>query len=170
MKLTLINPDVALQDSYIAGKRALKAEGLHWLQDVDLDHVNANFEIYVAKLLQAAFIRTNLLVPETILWAVVNGEFAGRISIRHELNENLRKEGGHIGYETVPKFRKQGVASEMLKQALPIARNLGISEILITCDDDNEGSIKVIEKNDGVLATKQTPAGKKLKRYYWIKL
>ncbi len=36
-------------------------------------------------------------VPQTFLVADVAGEIAGRTSIRHELNEFLEREGGHIG-------------------------------------------------------------------------
>jgi predicted acetyltransferase len=37
----------------------------------------------------------------------------------------------------------------MLKAALPIAREVGIDRVLITCDVDNVASRKVIEKNGG---------------------
>jgi predicted acetyltransferase len=93
----------------------------------------------------------------------------GRISIRHELNDFLRAFGGHIGYDTVPSFRGRGIATEMLRQALPVARALGLTEVLITCDDTNAASIRVIEKNGGSLReTKVHDPSKPLKRYYWI--
>jgi predicted acetyltransferase len=37
----------------------------------------------------------------------------------------------------------------MLARALPVAAALGIDEVLITCDEDNTGSRKVIESNGG---------------------
>ena len=55
--------------------------------------------------------------------------FVGRLSILHELNDALRVEGGHIGYDTVPSFRGRGVATEMLRQALPVARALGLTDV-----------------------------------------
>jgi len=108
-------------------------------------------------------------VPATILSAFVGGNLVGRVSIRHELNDFLLKLGGHIGYGVVPEFRKRGLAKEMLAQALPVAFNLGINKVLVTCDDDNIGSIKTIEANGGVLENK-VDAGpdKPLKRRYWI--
>jgi predicted acetyltransferase len=39
----------------------------------------------------------------------------------------------------------------MLRQALPVARDLGIDLALITCDVSNIGSRTVIERNGGVL-------------------
>ena len=38
------------------------------------------------------------LVPATFLVADVDGVLVGRTSIRHELDEFLAREGGHIGY------------------------------------------------------------------------
>ena len=69
-------------------------------------------------------------IPATHLWAVADGQFVGRISVRHALSEALRAEGGHIGYDTVPTFRGRGVAKEMLRQILPIARAVGLDEVL----------------------------------------
>ena len=79
-------------------------------------------------------------VPDTILWFRDGATFLGRISIRHELNELLRDVGGHVGYDVRPSARRRGHATEMLRQALPIARRLGIDAALITCDVTNIGS------------------------------
>jgi predicted acetyltransferase len=37
----------------------------------------------------------------------------------------------------------------MLRAALPIAAELGLSQVLITCDVDNVGSRRIIEANGG---------------------
>jgi predicted acetyltransferase len=90
-------------------------------------------------------------VPDTILWFRDGATFLGRISIRHELNEVLRDVGGHIGYDVRPSARRRGHATEMLRQARPVARSLGIDPALVTCDVANIGSRKVILANGGVL-------------------
>jgi predicted acetyltransferase len=59
--------------------------------------------------------------------------------------------GGHIGYDVRPSARRRGHATEMLRQALRVANELGIDPALITCDVDNVGSRTVIERNGGVL-------------------
>lgn len=108
-------------------------------------------------------------LPSTSLCGFVGNDLVGRINIRHGLNDHLRQFGGHIGYGVVPPFRKKGYATEMLRRSLPLARDLGIEKILVTCDDNNLGSIKTIEACGGVLENK-IPAGdgKPMKRRYWI--
>src|SRR4051812_19074995 len=75
----------------------------------------------------------NRFVASTLLVADVNGEIVGRSSIRHELNEFLATEGGHIGYAVAPAHRRKGYATEILRQSLVIVRSMGIDRVLITC-------------------------------------
>jgi predicted acetyltransferase len=109
-------------------------------------------------------------VASTFLFAFMGPRIVGRISIRHALNTFLERVGGHIGYVVVPEFRRRGVATEMLRQALVIAReDLGLGRVLVTCDDDNIGSIRTIEKNGGVFESVIDDPGMSVpKRRYWI--
>jgi predicted acetyltransferase len=109
-------------------------------------------------------------VPATFLFAFSGQRIVGRVSIRHVLNDFLLRVGGHIGYVVVPEFRRQGHATAMLREAVQIAREkLGISRVLVTCDDDNIGSIRAIENNGGVLENVVIgPDLEKPKRRYWI--
>ena len=109
-------------------------------------------------------------VASTFLFAFAGERIVGRVSIRHELNAHLARVGGHIGYTVVPEFRRKGVATEMLRQALVIARDdLGLKRVLLTCDDDNVGSIRTIEKSGGVFeGVVADPEMAKPKRRYWI--
>ena len=107
-------------------------------------------------------------VPATFLLAEVGGEVVGRTSVRHELNDWLRLEGGHIGYGVLPGHRRRGYAREILRQSLVIARSYGVDRVLVTCDDDNVGSVAVIEANGGRLDPDLPYAGTPRKRRYWF--
>jgi predicted acetyltransferase len=109
-------------------------------------------------------------VPSTFLFAFDGSRIVGRVTIRHALNDFLLRLGGHIGYVVVPEFRRRGHATAMLRQSLQIAnRELGLDRVLVTCDDDNVGSIRTIEKNGGVLENVVIgPDLLKPKRRYWI--
>jgi predicted acetyltransferase len=109
-------------------------------------------------------------VPSTFLFAFDGPRIVGRVTIRHWLNESLLRLGGHIGYVVVPEFRRRGYATEMLRQSLAILRQrFGLSRVLVTCDDNNVGSIRTIENNGGVLENVVTgPELEVPKRRYWI--
>ena len=96
--------------------------------------------------------------------------FIGEICIRHELTEALKRYGGHIGYGVRPSEWNRGYGTRMLNLALQHARERGLSRVLITCDDDNIASARVMEKNGCVLEDKvqNVVDGKAvLTRRYW---
>lgn len=102
-------------------------------------------------------------VPHTTLWMIERDEFVGSLSIRHVLTPDLREVGGHIGYSVRPSARGRGIATAALGLSLPVAAELGIDPVLVTCDDDNLASATVIESNRGVLEDVRGA-----KRRYWI--
>lgn len=104
-----------------------------------------------------------LMVPATILWWVDGNEYLGRISIRHQLTPFLLEQAGHIGYGVRPSARRRGHATAMLAAVLPRAAALGIDPVLVTCDDTNIASRKVIEAAGGVFDDQR---GIKLR--YWV--
>ena len=110
MKIQLVPPTERYRESFLRALREFRHEGLPWWVGGDLSTVEQDFAAFVARKLSDSNRRTETLVPKTHLWAVAEEQFVGRISIHHELNEALRVEGGHIGYDTVPSFRGRGVA------------------------------------------------------------
>jgi predicted acetyltransferase len=154
--------------AFRAGHAAMAAEGHNFGIGFSPD---MSWEVYVSER-EAQRIGRSLrgrFVPNTFLVADVDGVIVGRASIRHELNEFLAREGGHIGYGVLPAWRRRGYATEILRQSLIIARSIGIDRVLVTCDNDNAGSIKVIEANggklDSIIVLDTFPAGV---RRYWI--
>ncbi len=110
-------------------------------------------------------------VPASYFWLVTDSQFLGAVSLRHELNDNLMRFGGHIGYSVRPGERRKGYASLMLRETLAEARKLNLHKVLVTCSDDNFGSIGAIEKNGGILEDKVHLSFQKApERRYWIKL
>jgi predicted acetyltransferase len=89
-------------------------------------------------------------VPAAFLLAQVGADVVGRVSVRFALNAFLHAKGGHIGYAVRPAFRGRGYASEMLRQALVVARAEGVDRALVTCDPDNAASARAIARNGGI--------------------
>ena len=85
------------------------------------------------------------------LWMVTPHEFIGRVSIRYELTDKLLRSGGHIGYEVRPVYRGRGLGHRALQLGMEHLRARGISSFLLTCRDDNAGSIRIIEAAGGML-------------------
>lgn len=96
-------------------------------------------------------------------------QLVGRVSIRHRLTPLLLELGGHIGYAVRPDFRRRGYATAMLSLSVRRLGQLGVPEVLVTCDQDNLGSAVVIERCGGVLEDIRPIAeGVPAKRRYWI--
>lgn len=129
------------------------------------DYVDLLNDFSIGKRLPAGF------VAATSLNAFVDGKIVGRAAVRHELNDFLFKAGGHVGYGVLPEYRRKGYAKLMLQGALDYCEKLGIKKVLVTCDDNNIGSIKTIESANGILENKiEVGTDAPLKRRYWIQL
>ena len=90
-------------------------------------------------------------VHTSTYWWVDGPEYLGSIRLRHRLTPAILESAGHIGYEIAPAVRRRGHATAMLAETLPLAAELGIDPVLITCDVDNVASRRVIENNGGEL-------------------
>jgi len=112
-------------------------------------------------------------VPETFLWYVEGDVFLGSVSVRHRLNDVLAQWGGHVGYAVRPAARGKGYASAMLAGMLEHIRStLPLERVLLTVNVNNPASIRVIEKNGGVLqdVIPHPWVEGDLGRRYWIEL
>lgn len=105
----------------------------------------------------------------TFLGFSQDGRLAGVIALRHRLNDLLLRSGGHIGYGVRPSMRRQGYACAMLKAVLPYAAGLGLTRVMISCDQTNTASARTIERCGGVLENEVFEDGRMIRRY-WIAL
>ena len=173
----LVPPTSRVRVSFIAAMDEFRAEGRGGPEDQSM--VGAEIRYYGATWADperfeeyAGHVRDEALdatprpagyVPSTTLWWIDGDEYLGRIAIRHQLTPHLLDYGGHIGYDIRPSARLRGHATAMLARTLPVAAALGIDPVLITCDEDNIGSRKVIESNGGRFEDQR---GIKLR--YWV--
>lgn len=154
----LTSPTTSVQASYLQGeKEAAVEEGLptSWIDDAAADPAG-----FVDRRRR---VRELWAVPVTELWFVDGSDYLGTVVIRHCLTPALTREGGHIGYHVVLCHRRRGHASQMLTQARSFCQGLGLADVLITCDEDNVGSRRVIEANSCVL---ERVAGGQAR--YWV--
>lgn len=110
-------------------------------------------------------------LPSRIFW-LDDGEFCGVINLRFAPDSDALPGyvSGHVGYAVVPWKRRRGYATRALALLLPVAREVGLRHIEITCDDDNAPSRRVIEKNGGILVGRRAEPGGAAKLVFHIAL
>ena len=145
----LVHPSSQYKSSYLEALREFHREGRYTYND--FDQLRTNFQAHVDDERQRIHLENiePYRVPETIYWLVDDGEFIGRLELRHELNDHLLEVGGHIGYSIRPSRRQSGYGTLILDLALQKACEFGMEKVLLTCDPDNVASRKIIEKNGG---------------------
>ena len=167
--MRLVKPTSKYKESFIGMVREFQIEERK--KDLDTKKLEHNFSSFVKNM--SDYEKGKNLpkghVPSSYYWLLDKSKIIGETTIRHKLSKELIKQGGHIGYGIRPTERRRGYGKKVLTLALKKAKKLGIKKALITCDDSNIGSWKIIEANGGILSEKNKLNGK-LKRYYWIRI
>ncbi|MBS1715800.1 MAG: GNAT family N-acetyltransferase [Armatimonadetes bacterium] len=168
-RYTLVAPDARLEAEYVSFAEDVERAG-------DAPSValfrRLGFKAYLEK--RASDERGEALdngtVPQSTYWMRdPDGRICGELRLRHGLNDRLLQEGGHIGYFVRPSHRRQGVGTELLRRGRSLAQARGIDRVLVTCDDDNVGSIGVIRSNGGTdWSSGVSPRSGKPVRLYWL--
>jgi predicted acetyltransferase len=170
--ITLALPHDVLWRSWLDAIGEIPAAELHGFstfgfEDRDLGD-RAVFDEWLAREHEQRVTAIDGFVPATVWW-IVDDEWPdtvlGSIHLRHELNDFLLAEGGHIGYGVRPSARGRGVATAALLLVLDEARALGLERVLVVCDADNVASRATILRDGGVL--EDAPGS--IERY-WIAL
>jgi len=163
--LKLVEPTTALAAEF-------RSMGAEWRDAGENKFKGAfgDFAAYVAAL-EATKLAQDLpsdWVPGSTYWLLLDEHrVVGTSRLRHWLVPHLEKEGGHIGFDIRPSERRKGYGTALLALMLKKAHELGLREVLVTCDSDNIGSARVIEKNSGRLigTTISDRTGKQVSRY-----
>lgn len=146
---------------YVSEKRTVS-----WHPEI----LRRRFDEYLRVLQQAESEPLAGMAPASRFWLIGPADrYLGDVDVRHHLNEALGRFGGHIGYKIRPSERRKGYGKLICRLGIQEARKLGIGDILITCDDDNIGSCKIIEANGGQLQDKINNDRAVLTRRYWIR-
>lgn len=149
MSLALIKPTLELEASY---RDLIEDFGDETLIPFSLRYPHDDFAVLIQRLRKNAE-GLDLYeghVASSTFWLVENKtDILGVSNLRHELNDALRRIGGHIGYAVRPSRRREGHATEMLRLTLHEARKRRIERVLLTCDRENEPSVKTILNNGG---------------------
>ncbi len=147
----LTNPSERYQVSFLNALQEFQAEGRDL--EISLEEVAANFGNFVQCLREQADpakLKPGR-VPHWVFWLIDGNDYIGRLILRSALNEHLLQMGGHIGYEIRPSRRRQGYGRLILKYGLERAKAFGLERVLLTCDEDNLGSHRIIESHGGML-------------------
>ncbi|HOD52070.1 MAG TPA: GNAT family N-acetyltransferase [Candidatus Hydrogenedentes bacterium] len=170
----LIRPTVALETAF------LEAAWEYRNVEEELDpgfpvYWTSPFDAYVGQL-EALVSGKHMpvsMVPADTFWLVSpEMRFLGMSRLRHRLTRQLRIEGGHIGYTIRPSERRKGYGTRLCALTVEEARKTGrFKRLLITCDTNNTGSARIIEKNGGVLENYVvSPRGGYQVSRYWVTL
>ena len=162
----LVAPAVTYRNSYLAARIEDPRLPQAWVADGLVLEREADFAEFIRRLgadADPAYPRPPGWVPCTTLWWVEDEEFLARVTIRHELVGSLLTLGGHIGYWVRPSARRRHIGTRAFLACLPYAHELGIDPVLVTCDEDNLGSRRIIEAGGGRF---ENVIG--IKRRYWV--
>ena len=171
--LMLARPDETMLDEINAYRKAMLDAGSSMDGTGSLcRHEAAEWLVHVRSLLSEETC-PDRWVPATQYVCIrkSDGRIVGMIDLRHRFNDFLAEYGGNIGYSVRPDERLKGYAKWMLAHVLQEARSMGMRRVLVTCEENNEGSRRTIEANGGTFERSAfLPDENVYLRRYWIEL
>ena len=141
--------------------------------DISPDAFAARFDDMLCELAAAKDPATapNGVLPYEDFWLLEQDTWLGLLTLRPHINKQFLHSGGHIGYVVRPSKRRCGYGTVLLRLGLDKAREHGLQRVLLTCDETNIGSRKVIEANGGQFENAVVVEGQTTQKLrYWITL
>ncbi len=186
---TLEVPDECYCSSFVEGASEFAKEGhldstYASFLGFDVRRLQRDFGTYVDDLrdMGSASRVRQVGYRDCVFWLVDDGTYVGQSSIRPELGTPyLITYGGHIGYSIRPSHRQRGYGRRILQLTLERCREFGLERALVTCDEDNTPSRRIIEANGGdfesgmlmddIAARAEGRAGERVRKLrYWFEL
>lgn len=183
MNIKLIPPSRKYFESYLEACKEYENSGQHsFLHDIyEFAHLKhgdeISFNAWKKGIIHQYYFDTvdgkyqMLDVPSTTFWLVNEKEYLGIGTIRHRLTKAIKEYGGHIGYAIRLSKWNQGYGTLQLKLLLKEAYKLKINPALVTCEETNIASSKIIETNGGKLWDKlpiRSNGENVLLNRYWV--
>lgn len=133
-----------------------------------------DYDVWLEKIEREKYKKaTSEETPSTTYFTIrkQDNKIIGSIQLRHHLTDELREDGGNIGYGIRPSERHKGYGTRQLALLLPVAREYQLSRVMISCDKDNRASANVAMKNGGVLSGEGYDEDtRSVTEIYWIDL
>lgn len=171
--MELIQPNQKYKESFIQALYEYQKEGGY--PTVNIEHRRKNFGAYLERLeneSKGIYKDTKQSrVPMFQLWLIDNESYIGTSLLRPKIEGDLFNRGGHISYEIRPSERRKGYGKKILALTLLKAKEHGLEKVLLTCDESNIASKKIIEHNGGIADTPFFEKGmSEQKLRYWINI
>lgn len=176
-RIELVEPSARLHASWLASMREFDGAALHGYStfgfEVEELATAEGFERWLERERRQNDRALDGFVPATAWWIVDEAEpetVLGSIHLRHELNDWLLAEGGHIGFGVRQSARGRGAATAALRLVLERARAMGIERVLLCCESANPASRAVIVAAGGALEDVRESAEHGRHERCWIAL
>jgi predicted acetyltransferase len=166
----LEKPTLTHKEALLDAVREFHAAGEY---DITAEELGAKYEALIERL--DCSLDPEALMPGELpyedFWMMEGDQWIGKLTLRTAIDEKYLHAGGHIGYEIRPTRRRCGYGTAILRLGLEKARERGLTRVLLTCDETNLASQKVIERNGGSLESIVDVEGQTARKMrYWINL
>ena len=164
MRKQLISPSIKHKISYLSYIKELGDEERYPFP-LDFDHSDFPAMLDRIEAFEQGVNLPDGYVPSSTYWLVEDQEIIGVSNLRHHMNDQLLKAGGHIGLGIRPSCRGRKLGVKLLKMTLDEAVSKGINEAHVHCYAENSASANMILACGGVLDSVVEDGGHTVQRY-----